>query len=198
MNKTRGRGRPAGPSHTREQILDVARRRFLAEGYQRVTLRSIAAEAGVDVALISYFFGSKSGLFGATMSLSVNPARAVASALPGDLNALPERLLTVLVTTWDDPDRGPALRAMAEAGARDPDVRRLLRELVYGEIIARLAERLGGADATARAGMAAAQIVGIIFGRYVLRLEPLASMPAEEVVRRSASAMRAALAGPRR
>ncbi|MCX4744276.1 TetR family transcriptional regulator [Kitasatospora sp. NBC_01287] len=65
-------------------ILDIARRRFLAEGYHAVTLRSIAAEAGVDLALISYFFGSEKGLFGAVLALAANPAEVLAQALTGD------------------------------------------------------------------------------------------------------------------
>jgi AcrR family transcriptional regulator len=203
MNKAptttvRGRGRPQGESTTREDILRVARRRFLADGYERVTLRSVAAEAGVDVALISYFYGSKSGLFGATMRISANPARLIEQATHGDLASLPDRLLTKLVTTWDDPDVGAGLRAMAEAATREPEVSRVLREMVQTEIVARIAERVGGTDATARAGVVASQALGIIFGRYVLRIEPLVSMPADELVARVAPAMRAALSGPRR
>ena len=69
----RGRGRPRGDTGSRAAILAVARRRFLAEGYDRVTLRSVADEAGVDVALVSYHFGSKKGLFGASLELPANP-----------------------------------------------------------------------------------------------------------------------------
>ncbi len=200
MNKSpaRGRGRPSGGSTTREEILAVARRRFLAEGYQRVTLRSVAAEAGVDAALISHFFGSKSGLFGATMQLSVNPAEVIAMVVQGPLAGLPTRLLTALVTTWDDPARGAGLRAMAEAATREPEVNRLLRELVEQEIMARLAERIGGPDATRRAGMVICQVMGIVFARYVIGIEPLASMPADELVARAAPAVRAVLLGPQR
>ena len=74
MNKSPGRGRRTGAPDTREAIRLAARARFLADGYQAVTLRKVAADAGVDVALISYYFGSKVGLFGAAMALPVNPA----------------------------------------------------------------------------------------------------------------------------
>lgn len=197
MNK-RGRGRPKGESRTREDILEVARRRFLADGYRSVSLRSIAAEAGVDAALISYFFGSKSGLFGATMRLSVNPAEVIGKAVQGDIAMLPERLVTALVTTWDDPARGAGLRAMASAAVSEPEVHRLLVEMVEGEFLSRLAEAIGGADATRRAGMVMSQALGIIFGRYVIGIEPVASMPRDEFIARAAPAVRAVLGPVRR
>jgi AcrR family transcriptional regulator len=197
MNKSRGRGRPRGRTRTRADILDVARRRFLTDGYDRVTVRSIAAEAGVDPALISYHFGSKKGLFGAAMQLSANPPELLASALPGPLNTLPERLVHTVLDAWDDPERGASLRALAQAAIREPDVARLFREMAEREMVGRIAERLGGADASRRAAVAASQMAGLIFVRYVLRVEPLASMPADELAARVAPAMRAALAGPR-
>lgn len=187
-----------GESRTREDILEVARRRFRADGYRSVTLRSIAAEAEVDAALISYFFGSKSGLFGATMQLSVNPAEVIGMAVQGGLATLPERLVTALVTIWDDPARGAGLRSMAVAGASEPEVQRMLREMVEREFLPRLAEAIGGADATRRAAMVMSQAMGIIFGRYVIGIEPVASMPRDEFVARAAPAMRAAMLGPGR
>lgn len=196
-SRSRGRGRPAGPSTTREDILRVARRRFLDDGYQRVTLRSIATEAGVDVALVSHYFGSKSGLFGATMRLAANPAAKLDEAIRGDFATMPTRLLRTLVTTWDDPVIGAGLRAMAEAATREPEVNRGLREMVEREIVGRLAERIGGPDASARAGIVATHAMGIIFGRYVLRVEPLASMPADELVARAAPALQLAMTGGR-
>jgi AcrR family transcriptional regulator len=192
MNKT-GRGRRPGAPDTREQILEVARRRFLAEGYQSVTMRSVAAEAGVDAALISYFFGSKHGLFGAALALSANPAEVLARVLPGDLEGLPERVLKALVTTWDDPQRGNPLRVMLRAAAHDPEVARLVREMAEREIVGKIAERLGGADARQRAGVFTVQITGLIFSRYLVELDPIATMPVDELVRRLAPGLRAVL-----
>ncbi|MEO9220529.1 MAG: TetR family transcriptional regulator, partial [Mycobacteriaceae bacterium] len=106
------RGRRPGNSHTGEQILEVARHRFLAEGYHAVSLRSIATAAGVDVALLSYYFGSKKGLFGASLGLLANPPEILAAALPGDPADRPERVLRALLATWDDPVRGAQLRVL--------------------------------------------------------------------------------------
>jgi AcrR family transcriptional regulator len=196
LNK-RGRGRPAGGTDARDQILDVARRRFRTDGYDRVTLRSIAAEANVDAALIAYHFGSKKGLFGAALALSANPAEMLAQELDGPLNSLPQRVLLTVLRVWDDPRTGPSLRAFLDAALRDPDLMRLFREMLSREIVARIADRLGGADATARAGLAASQIAGLILARYVIGIEPVASMAPEELADRVAPVLGAALAGPR-
>jgi AcrR family transcriptional regulator len=174
-------------------VLDVARRRFLLDGYQGVTMRSVAAEAGVDAALISYFFGSKRGLFAAVMALSVNPADVLAHALPGDLNTLPERVLHALLGVWDDAERSAPMRTMIAGAVVDPDLARLLREVVENEMVGRLAERIGGADATTRAAMATVCLIGLIFDRYILKLEPLASTRGDELVARLAPVLRAAL-----
>uniref|UniRef100_UPI003567DD8E helix-turn-helix domain-containing protein n=1 Tax=Nocardioides sp. TaxID=35761 RepID=UPI003567DD8E len=54
---------------TREQIRDAARRLFGEHGFPGTSLRQIAAEAGVDVRLVSHYFGSKADLFVAAVDL---------------------------------------------------------------------------------------------------------------------------------
>lgn len=62
------RGRPpktraTGGSDTRESILDAAEDLFSKHGFYGVTIREVAREAGVDTALVHYYFGAKRGLF---------------------------------------------------------------------------------------------------------------------------------------
>ena len=120
MNKTVGRtqrGRRPGQSDTRERILDAARSRFVADGYQAVTLRAIAADAGVDVALVSYYFDSKQGLFGAAMALPVNPLDAIGGVIQLPDRQLAPALLRTFLTVWDDPITGTPLRTIASAAS---------------------------------------------------------------------------------
>lgn len=182
MNKSPGRGRRAGTPDTREVIRDAARARFLAEGYQSVTLREVAADAGVDVALISYYFGSKQGLFGAAMALPINPSQLVASLLDGDPGTLAERLLRSLVSVWDSPDVGAQMQAVAITALGDPKMTSLIRDGIGREVINRIADHLGEPDGAQRASAFTTQIAGLIFARYLLKLEPIASMLAQEIV----------------
>jgi AcrR family transcriptional regulator len=189
------RGRRPGSPDTRAAVLAVARRRFLADGYQAVTLRSVAAEAGVDLALISYFFGSKKGLFGAAMALAVNPAELAAEALQGDLTTLPQRVLRALVTVWDSPESGPPLQALLRSVVQDEGHAALLRGVIEREIVDRVAARIGGPGARRRAAAFAAVMAGVITTRYLVRLEPIASMTVDEIVRHVGPSARVALFG---
>jgi AcrR family transcriptional regulator len=194
MNKRgAGRGRRRGSPDTRAHVLEVARRRFLADGYQAVTTRSIAEEAGIDVALIGYFFGSKRGLLGAALALEANPPDVLRDALRGDPATMPERVLRAMAGAWDHPAYRGSLRAVVEAAIQEPDMGNLVREVVEREMISQLAGQLGGADAPQRAAAFGAQMAGIVFARYILELAPIATMPPDELVRYLAPGLHAAL-----
>jgi AcrR family transcriptional regulator len=184
MKKAASRGRRSGAPDTKEAIRLAARARFLAEGYQDVTLRSVAADAGVDVALISYYFGSKQGLFGAAMALPVNPVELFTNLLDAtqDLAALPPLVLRTILGVWDAPETGAQLQALGRAAVADEHLARLIREAVAREIMGRLAERIGGPDALGRASAFVVHMGGLIFSRYLLRIEPIASMTPDEIV----------------
>src|SRR5207247_458711 len=103
----RGRrsGRRGGDSGTREAILAAARARFGDYGYDGATIRGIAADAGVDAALVHHFFGTKERLFAAAMQLPVLPSELLAAALaagardPGQ--SLGEHMLRTVLGAWD-------------------------------------------------------------------------------------------------
>lgn len=192
------RGRRTGKPDTRAHILDIARQRFLREGYQSVTLRSIAVDAEVDVALISYHFGSKRGLFGAALELIVNPADVLQKQLDGNLDTLGPRVLRAAVTTWDRPDAGRPLRTVIRGAASDPSLGAIVSGALQAELVDKLAARIGGPDAHIRAGLFASQVAGVIFNRYVLALEPMASMSVDEIVLRLGPTLTHVLCGPAR
>lgn len=194
MNSSARRGRRAGKPDTRTQILDVARRRFLEGGYQAVTLRSVAAEAGVDLALISYYFGAKRGLISEALALSANPADVLDRvAGEGDSATFAQRTLQELLALWDEPDSGAPLRALIAGAAHDPALARLVKEMVEREMIDKVATRIGGADAHKRAAALCGHIAGLFVIRYIVQLEPVCSMTRDEIIRLYAPPLQLAL-----
>ncbi|MFF3419264.1 TetR family transcriptional regulator [Streptomyces sp. NPDC002698] len=200
MNKPGSqRGRRPGSPDTRAAILAVARRRFLEDGYHAVTLRSVAGEADVDLALISYYFGSKKGLFGAALALGANPAELLARVVQeGELSTFPERVVRQVVAVWDDPVTGPPLLAMMKTAIDDDSLGSLVKEALEREIVDRIAGLVPGRDARQRAAAFTTVVAGLIATRYLLRLEPVVSMTTDDLVRFMSPQLRQALRGPGR
>ncbi|TAM68723.1 TetR family transcriptional regulator [Mycobacterium sp.] len=194
MNYSQRRGRRVGKPDTRTQILDVARRRFVEDGYRGVTLRSVAAEAGVDIALISYYFGAKRGLISEALALSANPADVLdRAAAGGDPATFPQRALRGLLALWEEPHSGAPLRTLVAGAAHDAALAGLVKQMVEREMIDKVATRLGGADARKRSSAFCAQIAGLIVTRYILQLEPVCSMTHDELIRQYSPLLHLAL-----
>ncbi|MFJ4963318.1 putative DNA-binding transcriptional regulator [Streptomyces sp. ADI96-02] len=199
MSQGHGRGRRRGRPDTRKTIVDAARSRFLEDGYHAVTLRSVAADADVDIALIGYYFGSKKGLFGAALALPANPAELLADLLrSGDHSDFPERAARTVLRAWDDPRTGPELLSLLRRAGVDGSLSVLLREVLEAEVIRPLGALLGGSDAPQRAASFSAIMTGLVTSRYLLRLDPIASMSTEDVVAHITPLLGQALRGPGR
>ncbi|MEV4639702.1 TetR family transcriptional regulator [Actinoplanes sp. NPDC049548] len=186
LNK--GRGRPRGNPDTKARIARVARDLFLERGYRGTTVRAVASAAGVDVALINYHFGSKQGLFGRSLDLVCLDSAALDRALTGDRAGLADRLLTAVTALWDA--GSPARNRLA---LQDEDTMRALRGYLETELLSRIAEFLGGADATRRATAGVGVIGGLIFTRYLSPLRPVSELSAQDVRATFGPALRAAL-----
>jgi AcrR family transcriptional regulator len=178
MSSSRPRGRRPGASDSRDQILAAARERFATHGYDRTRIRDVAADAGVDAALVHYFFKTKDGLFVAAMQLPFRPAEVLAPVLAEGVDGLGERMVRRLLTVWDEPANRAALLAIVAGASAHPGAASALREFVLSEIIGRLAAVVGDLRAT----LVATQVVGLIALRYIARVEPLASLDREEII----------------
>lgn len=190
------RGRRPGPSTTRDAILVAARERFADHGYERVRMRDVAADAGVDVALVTYHFGSKDGLFASALEMPAPMADLMADVLDrGGIGDFGERFLRRVLEVWDDERTGGALVALVRSAMSHPPAAAALRAFVQTELLARIADRLDVPDADERAALFGSQLIGIMLYRHVLHVEPVASMPAEELVARAAPALQRHLTG---
>ena len=174
-------GRRPGPTTTREAIAEAARRQFAELGYDRTTLRGIAAEAGVDVALVARFYGSKDALFREVMALPPTVAEAMAALADGPKATVGRRLAEVIVGMLENPRSRSIVLGRIRSASSHPDAADLVRETVTRDI-GRLAAAVTDDEPETRAVLVGSQIVGLALARHVVRVEPLASMPAADVV----------------
>jgi AcrR family transcriptional regulator len=189
-------GRRPGPSGTRAAILAAAGRHFAQNGYDRASLRSIAAEAGVDQKLIAHFFGSKQQLFVAAVGLPFNPGDVLPAILAGDPDSIGERLAALLVEVLEQPELHRRLTGVVRAAASEPEVARMLREFLTRELFGPAAEFLGAEDGPFRANLVGSQIVGLVMARYVIAIEPLATISPNAVAAAVAPTLQRYLLGP--
>lgn len=176
----RRRGRPSGGGgDARRRILDTARRRFAADGFAATSLRSIAAEAGVDSGLVHHYFADKAALLAAALDLPFNPLERLTAELAGGRTDLGARLVRRLTVSWDEhPDAAAALlRAAAAPGSFD------LGALAGLTILPALTAALGGRERRARATLVVTQLVGLMSARYLMRLDPVAALPPGRLAR---------------
>ena len=174
----RRRGPRADAADTRGAVLEAARARFAAHGYDGTRLRDVASDADVDVALVSYFFGSKDGLFAAAMALPMNPAEIVEELVAGGSDGLGERLARTILARLDSSD-GSAFVALVRGAATNDQAAGLLRGFVEREMLGRLARAVDAPEPALRAALAGSQVVGLIMARYIVQVHPIAAADPE-------------------
>jgi AcrR family transcriptional regulator len=142
--RSRRSGRRGGDSGTREAILAAARARFGDYGYDGATIRGIAADAGVDAALVHHFFGTKERLFAAAMRLPVLPSELLAAALaagardPGQ--SLGEHMLRTVLGAWDVAELRATFLGLLRSAMTSEQAAGMLREFATETILGRIAE----------------------------------------------------------
>ncbi|WP_203930556.1 TetR/AcrR family transcriptional regulator [Virgisporangium ochraceum] len=176
-------GRRPGSPDTRQVILDAARDAFAEKGYDTSSVRAIATRAGVDPALIHHYFGTKEKLFLACMDAPVDPHAVIAVIVAAPRDRIGNQIVRVVLGVWESP-AGTAAAALVRTSISGEWHARLLREFLTTQILRHLAAPLGldAAEAPLRTNLVASQLVGLMYTRYILRLEPLASAPVEELV----------------
>ena len=174
-------GRRPGASGTRAAILDAARRAFAGQGYQHATIRGVAELAGVDPALVHHYFGTKQELFVAAVQLPVNPVEQLTAVLAQDPDQAGQRMVELFLSIWDHAADQSPLLALVRSAVGDEHAAGMLREFITEEVLGQIAHRLGSPDARLRATLVGSQIIGLAMARYIIRVEPLASVPSAQV-----------------
>jgi AcrR family transcriptional regulator len=187
-------GRRPGDSGTRAAILSAARDGFATQGYAGTTIRGVAAAAGVDPALVNHFYGSKDGLFAASLEVPADLPGRLLAAVDGDRDGVGERLVRFYLGLWEDPVTAGQLRAMMTSAVSHEQAASLLRQFV-DRLLTLLADHLAGDDRALRVALSGSQLVGIAFARYLVGIEPLARADVETIVSAVAPTVQRYVAG---
>jgi AcrR family transcriptional regulator len=177
---------------TRAEILRAARSRFAADGYQRATIRAIAADAGIDPSMVMRYYGSKDGLFAAAVEVDLR--------LP-DLSTIPRRKLGAALVAhflgrWEDPG-DDALLMLLRSGVTDESAAARMRTVFREQLTPVLLGLVDDRDEAAqRAGLVATQMLGLALCRNLLRLPPVAAMDEDTVVARIGPTIQRYLTSP--
>ncbi|CAA9489238.1 MAG: Transcriptional regulator, AcrR family [uncultured Solirubrobacteraceae bacterium] len=175
---SRRSGRRPGSSGTQEAILASARELFGAHGYDRPSVRAIAATAGVDPALVTHYFGSKQQLFVAAMRLPIDFANVMPELLR-DPHVAGRRLAEFMIAQLESESQRRQITGLVRAAASEPQAAAMVRALVSGEMLSAIGAQLGTEDAPLRASLIGSQMVGLVMARHVVGVEPLASLEPE-------------------
>ena len=154
---------------TRAAILASAHDRFLKDSYESVGLRDIAGDAGVDVALVSRYFGGKEGLFREVLTHEKRPDTF---SEPQHIDDLP-RFLANLVEADEDEDRTRRMEmfVIMLRSASSPQAGAVIRELVHRDVVDPMAKLIAGPDAEMRANMLLAVLMGIGVLRKIMQVD---------------------------
>lgn len=152
--------RPRNAAATRATILNAARQRFVRESYDNVGLREIAADAGVDAALVSRYFGSKEELFREVLSSTGGPGDLFA----GEVADFGRRVAEMITSDPQHQEKLDGLLIMLNS-ASSPKAAIVVRARADEEFYGPFTAWLGGKDARIRARLAGAVMMGASLSR---------------------------------
>ncbi|MCX2934151.1 TetR family transcriptional regulator [Mycobacterium sp. CVI_P3] len=174
-------GRPPGTSDSQDRILASARELFARNGFDKTSIRAIAAAAGVDSALVHHYFGTKQQLFAAAINIPVDPMSVIGPLREIPVDELGFALPSLLLPLWDS-EMGAGLIATLRSLLAGSDIslaRSFLQEVVTAEVAPRVDDPPG--TGRLRVQFVASQLLGVVMARYIIGLEPFASLPSATI-----------------
>ncbi len=184
---------PIKPDDVTRVVLDTARGLYARQGYLTTTIKGVASAAGVAPDLVKRYFNNREELFAAALRLPFDPVTSIAKLLNPGIDGLGERLVRWTIDMLDDPEVREQIALMVRDAKSAANVVSTLREFVESVVIDRVAAALRVPDARMRVVLATSYLMGVAGSRYVLRMEPLASASADEIVRMVSPAVQSAL-----
>lgn len=173
------RGRRPGGADTKAAILAAARTDFAEQGYDATSVRGIARRAEVDPALVHHYFGGKAALFATVMDIPADPAALIAGVVRGPRDRVGENLVRTFLAVWDGEEGRERFQALIRSALTHREATVMLREFLTREVFGRVLRELAPAgeppnQLELRAGLAAAQMVGLAVMRYIVEFPAVA------------------------
>jgi AcrR family transcriptional regulator len=182
-------------------VLAAARVAFASRGYASTTMKGVAAAAGVAPGVVKSLYVNKERLLAAAMRLPFDPAEAVPEMIAPGLDGMGERLVRMTLRLMGDADvradltrllgsdTGRSASGAAARVAMSPDAGpaalsqlRFMAEYLQVAVIDRVVSAAGVPDARLRVTLISSYLVGIATTRYLLRVEPIASVSDDDIV----------------
>jgi AcrR family transcriptional regulator len=162
---------------TKGRILAAARAQFARQGYDRTTIRTVAAEADADPALVMRYFGSKDGLFAAASTFNLH--------LPDFGTVPPDRLGETMIRhflwRWEGDPNDPSLRILLRAGVTGAEAAARCRAILAEQVLPAI-RHAAPDQQELRAGLIATQMLGLALCRYILMVPPIADLSPEAII----------------
>lgn len=175
---------------TKTAILAATRTLLARQGYERTTIRAVAADAAIDPAMVMRYFGSKEGLVAAAMDVDLGLPDLAGT--PRD--DVPRLLVRHFVRRWEGDASDDGLLLLLRAAVTNEAAAQRMREVFAAQVAPAITAALPpGADVGARAGLVAAQLLGLAVARHVLRLPGVEGLDAGELEDLLTPAVRATL-----
>ncbi|HTY34350.1 TetR/AcrR family transcriptional regulator [Mycobacterium sp.] len=160
---------------TKAAILTAARERFGAAGFQGATIRAIAADAGVDPAMVMRYYGSKDKLFAAAADFDLRfPDFASV-----DRTQVGRSVVRHFLERWEGDE---ALVILLRSSATNGEAAQRMHQIFGAQLQPLVATLVPAGESGVRAGLIATQILGMALCRFVLRLPPVVGMTRDEIV----------------
>ena len=175
--KTDDTSKPRRSAVTKATILNVARQRFASDGYELATIRAIAADAGIDPALVIRYYGNKESLFAAAAEFDLQ-LPDLTKLEPDDAS---KALVEHFLSRWEQDD---TLKALLRAAVTNESAVTKMQTIFASQLGPTIAELSGlpVKEAATRAGLLATQMLGIALCRYIIKLPAVMELKRTEIV----------------
>jgi AcrR family transcriptional regulator len=148
----------------------AARDLFAQQGYERTTMRAVAARADVDPALIHHYFGTKDGLLAAALTPPIDPKQLLAG-LSAQRDRAGHELVRRVLGVWDEhPVLLGQMLALVRTALSNDHATALLRQALHRTVVAAVGEVAAADRRELRAALVVTQMSGLLLSRYLVQV----------------------------